>query len=88
MFEQQLIIFGEVTIQNMADERVHGVLTNIKRRRKVLGYSSDYLAGLINLSSNAYYKIETGRTPITLANFLAIVEVLNTSIDKLMQPPL
>jgi DNA-binding XRE family transcriptional regulator len=54
----------------------------------MLGYTAVEFAKMVNLSSSAYHKLETGKCPLTLDHFFKIAEALNIKTDKLFLKPL
>ncbi|TSJ36430.1 helix-turn-helix transcriptional regulator [Mucilaginibacter corticis] len=71
----------------MADraKKIKFLLKNIKNQRESLGYSQEYVALKMNMSQNAYSKIETGKSAITVERLYDIASVLLTTPEKLMQ---
>jgi transcriptional regulator with XRE-family HTH domain len=55
------------------------VLKAIIKRRNELGISQMDLALLINMSFNAYYKVESGRTKLDTKRLFKILKVLKIS---------
>jgi len=53
------------------------VAGNIKNARLYRNYSQDYLAQKLNISQNAYSKIELGYTRVTVERLFIIADVLN-----------
>jgi transcriptional regulator with XRE-family HTH domain len=56
----------------------------IKRLRESKNYTQDYLASKIGMSQNAYSKMETGGSKITVERLEKIAEVLDIPIDELL----
>lgn len=56
----------------------------IKRLREDKNYSQDYLAQKLGITQKAYSKIETNQTRLSVDNLLRISEVLETSINKIL----
>lgn len=56
----------------------------IKRLREDRNYSQDYLAQKLGITQKAYSKIETNQTRLSVDNLLRISEVLETSINKIL----
>jgi len=57
---------------------------NIRALRLMRNYSQDYLASKLNISQNAYSKLELGYIRIKLETILTITEVLETDIITLI----
>jgi len=60
------------------------VASNIRKARLYKNYSQDYLAYKLKISQNAYSKIELGYTKIGLERLMAIADVLETELYKLI----
>jgi transcriptional regulator with XRE-family HTH domain len=60
------------------------VATNIRNVRRYRNYSQDYLAYKLNISQNAYSKIELGYTKVTVERLFTIAQVLAVSVNKLI----
>lgn len=52
------------------------VAINIRRIRESKDYTQDYLAVKLNISQNAYSKIELGYTKITVERLFQIAQIL------------
>jgi len=66
----------------MYSDKVIG--NNIRSIRLLRNYSQDYLAGKLNISQNAYSKLELGYIRIKLETILAITELLEIDIITLI----
>ncbi|GAA4326443.1 hypothetical protein GCM10023149_29270 [Mucilaginibacter gynuensis] len=60
------------------------VADNIREARLLRNYSQDYMALKLNISQNAYSKIELGYTRLTYNRLVEIAEILNFSEQKLL----
>jgi transcriptional regulator with XRE-family HTH domain len=60
------------------------IATNVKNARLNKNYSQDYIAGKLNISQNAYSKVELGQTKITLERLSIIADVLQVELVKLI----
>ncbi|RQO32643.1 transcriptional regulator [Taibaiella sp. KBW10] len=58
--------------------------SRIKRLREDKDYSQDYLAQRLGITQKAYSKIETNQTRLSVDNLLKIADVLETSINKIL----
>jgi len=65
--------------------KVKEVAYNIRKRREDLNYTQEYLAAKLNISQNAYSKIELGYTKITLERLFQISDVLETNLIDLIK---
>ena len=63
---------------------VKKVAANIKNARLYRNYSQDYLAMKLNISQNAYSKIELGYTRVTMQRLFIIAEVLEIDVAELI----
>jgi len=59
----------------------------IKSRRKLLGVTQPYVAGLAEISINTLYKIERGQANPTVGVLARIAEVLGMEIRLEVKPP-
>ena len=50
----------------------------------IKGYSQEYMAFRLDISQNAYSKLERGETKLTVRRFYEIAEILEISIDNLL----
>ncbi len=60
------------------------VAANIRNARLHRNYSQDYLAYKLNISQNAYSKVELGYTKVTVERLATIAEVLEVELIKLI----
>jgi transcriptional regulator with XRE-family HTH domain len=72
--------YSEVSINN-------AIGSNIKCSRLMRNYSQDYLARMLNISQNAYSKIELGYTRVTVDRLYLISKVLEVNIFDLIALP-
>jgi transcriptional regulator with XRE-family HTH domain len=56
----------------------------IRLQRLKKGYSQSYMAYCLEISQNAYSKIELDRTDLTLSRILAIANVLEVPVAHLL----
>ncbi|WP_238989391.1 helix-turn-helix domain-containing protein [Mucilaginibacter terrigena] len=68
----------------MLNYKVKAVATNIRSKREQLNYTQEYLAAKLNISQNAYSKIELGYTKITVERLFQIADVLETNLTELI----
>ena len=71
----------------MADieEKVKTILVNIRTRREYLGYSQEYVSMKLNISQNAYSKMELGKSEMNIKRLFSLADVLLTTPEKLIQ---
>jgi transcriptional regulator with XRE-family HTH domain len=65
--------------------KIKSVAVNIRRIREHLNYTQEYLAMKLNISQNAYSKIELGYTKITLERLYQIAQVLEIDVIELIK---
>ena len=65
-------------MRNAPDLRTKTAATNIRRARETRNYTQEYLAAQLNISQNAYSKIELGYTKITIDRLFHIAVILET----------
>ena len=81
-------------MKSLSDSKTKAVAANIRKIREYRNYTQDYLAAKLEISQNAYSKIELGYSNITLSRLVNIAEILevdligliNTDSDEIMQP--
>jgi transcriptional regulator with XRE-family HTH domain len=71
-------------MSNMINYKVKAVATNIRNKREELNYTQEYLAAKLNISQNAYSKIELGYTKITVERLFQIADILETELADLI----
>ena len=59
------------------------VLENIRTQRGIKGYSQDYIAARLNISQNAYSKMELGYTQLSLLRLFQIAAILEIEVETL-----
>lgn len=60
------------------------IKTFLFNRRKELGLSQEYVAGLLDISVTSYSKIENGKTSLYNKKVLKLAEILDTSPSELL----
>ena len=71
----------------MSDEskfKIKAIAANIRNKREYRNYTQEYLASKLNISQNAYSKIELGYTKITVERLFQICDVLEFEITELI----
>ena len=63
---------------------MQAVAGNIRKVRKFRNYTQDYLAAKLEISQNAYSKIELGYTKITLDRLFHIALILEVEVTQLL----
>jgi len=63
---------------------MESIRDRIKIKRKVLGYTQEYMANKLNISVNAYGELESGGTKIINPRVIEIAEILNESLEYII----
>ena len=66
--------------------KIKAIAANIRHKREYRNYTQEYLAHKLNISQNAYSKIELGYTKITLERLFQIADILEFDIAELINP--
>ncbi|MGN6180377.1 MAG: helix-turn-helix domain-containing protein [Mucilaginibacter sp.] len=64
--------------------KIKAIAANIRHRREYRNYTQEYLAARLDISQNAYSKIELGYTKITLERLFQIADVLDYDVAELL----
>ena len=70
-----------------SQQLVIDIRERIKKIRIEKGYSQEYMADRLNVSQNAYHKLERGHTRISLKKFLDIALILEVEVSELINGP-
>jgi transcriptional regulator with XRE-family HTH domain len=70
--------------KSMSDIKTQEIIGNIRKIREFRNYTQDYLAAKLNISQNAYSKIELGYSSITLTRLIHIAQILEISLVELI----
>ncbi|MVN92249.1 helix-turn-helix domain-containing protein [Mucilaginibacter aquatilis] len=65
--------------------KIKNVATNIRKIREYRNYTQEYLAVKLDISQNAYSKIELGYTKITLERLFQIALILEVDVIELIK---
>jgi transcriptional regulator with XRE-family HTH domain len=66
------------------EKRVKSVVLRIREHRLAKGYTQDFMAFKLRISQNAYSKLESGLTKITIDRLFIIALVLEVEINVLI----
>ncbi|MDN3551239.1 helix-turn-helix domain-containing protein [Mucilaginibacter aquaedulcis] len=66
------------------DSKVKNVASNVRKSRKAKGKSQEQVARRLQISQNAYSKLETGKTKLTLLNLMVIADYLEIEVSELL----
>ena len=64
------------------------VLQQIKDMRNLKGFSYEYMADELKISTSAYRKIESSETKLSVERLFQIAGILQTPVDKLLSSKL
>ncbi|WP_342646740.1 helix-turn-helix transcriptional regulator [Mucilaginibacter sp. CSA2-8R] len=65
--------------------KIKTVAVNIRKIREFRNYTQEYLAIKLDISQNAYSKIELGYTKITLERLYQIAQILDVDLIELIK---
>lgn len=71
-------------MNNKLNAKIKAIAAVIRKKREERNYTQEYLAYKLNISQNAYSKIELGYTKITVERLFQIAEVLEISAVDLL----
>jgi len=80
-------LLGYINHNPMKDKvkaEVKAVAGNIRKVREFRNYTQDYLAAKLEISQNAYSKIELGYSKITLDRLFQIALILEVEVTQLL----
>ncbi|QJD95572.1 helix-turn-helix transcriptional regulator [Mucilaginibacter robiniae] len=72
-------------VNDVFNLKIKSVATNIRKLREYRNYTQEYLAMKLDISQNAYSKIELGYTKITLERLYQIANLLNIDPVELLK---
>jgi transcriptional regulator with XRE-family HTH domain len=64
-------------------ENIDNILNYIKAKRKVKGYSQEYMGNQLGMDYSFYGRLENGKTHIKLDRLLEICEILEINVADL-----
>ncbi|MDP9079062.1 MAG: helix-turn-helix domain-containing protein [Bacteroidota bacterium] len=67
-------------MRSISDLKTKAIVSNIRKIREFRNYTQDYLAAKLDISQNAYSKIELGYSNITLNRLIEISEILEVDL--------
>lgn len=73
-------------MNNTLQLKIKAIAANIRHKREYRNYTQEYLAVKLNISQNAYSKIELGYTKITIERLFQIADILEFDIAELINP--
>ena len=73
-------------MNNTLSLKIKEIAANIRHKRELRNYTQEYLALKLNISQNAYSKIELGYTKITVERLFQIADILEFEVAELINP--
>jgi len=70
----------------ISDLKTKTIVSNIRKIREFRNYTQDYLAAKLQISQNAYSKIELGYSSITLNRLIGVAEILEVDLADIICP--
>jgi transcriptional regulator with XRE-family HTH domain len=71
-------------MRSISDLKTKQIVSNIRKIREFRNYTQDYLAAKLQISQNAYSKIELGYSSVTLNRLIEITEILEVELADLI----
>ena len=71
-------------MNNTLSLKIKEIAANIRHKREYRNYTQEYLALKLNISQNAYSKIELGYTKITVERLFQIANILEFDVTELL----
>jgi transcriptional regulator with XRE-family HTH domain len=71
-------------MRSISDLKTRAIVSNIRKIREYRNYTQDYLAAKLQISQNAYSKIELGYSNITLNRLIEIAVILEVELIALV----
>lgn len=71
-------------MRSISDLKTKQIVSNIRKIREFRNYTQDYLAAKLQISQNAYSKIELGYSSISLNRLIDITEILEVELTDLI----
>ena len=70
--------------KDLLNYKIKAIAANIRMKREYRNYTQEYLAAKLEISQNAYSKIELGYTKITVERLFQIADVLEFEVAELI----
>jgi transcriptional regulator with XRE-family HTH domain len=71
-------------VKELLNFKIKAIAANIRDKREYRNYTQEYLAAKLEISQNAYSKIELGYTKITVERLFQIADVLGFAVADLL----
>jgi transcriptional regulator with XRE-family HTH domain len=65
-------------------DHIQRVTETLRLLRRKMEYSQEYMAFMLNISQNAYSRLENGKTPLTVNRLFEICTLLKISPGELL----
>jgi DNA-binding XRE family transcriptional regulator len=72
---------------NTTTEELEKIRERIKKIRFEKGLTQDNMASMLNISQNAYHKLENGHSKMNLSKFIDICKVLEIEMAEIINGP-
>jgi transcriptional regulator with XRE-family HTH domain len=66
-------------------DHIQRVTETLRLLRRKMEYSQEYMAFMLNISQNAYSRLENGKTPLTVNRLFEICTLLKISPGELLE---
>ena len=73
-----------IMTNDMLNFKIKAIAANIRHKREHRNYTQEYLAAKLDISQNAYSKIELGYTKITVERLFQIADILGYNVTDLI----
>src|SRR5689334_15740338 len=71
-------------IMPVTDAKINLIANKIRERREFMNYTQQYVAGKLNITQNAYSKIECGHIAINIQRLFEIAAALETDVVQFL----
>lgn len=72
---------------NTTNTELKSIRERIKEIRYKKGFTQDNMADMLNISQNAYHKLENGHSKMSLSRFIDICKVLEIESAEIINGP-
>lgn len=73
-------------MRSVSKLKTNEIISNIRKIREFRNYTQNYLAAKLDISQNAYSKIELGYSSITLNRLIEISDILEVDLMDIISP--
>ena len=71
--------------KTLSADHILRVTEKLRLLRRQMEYSQEYMAFMLNISQNAYSRMENGKTPLTVNRLFEICTLLKISPGELLE---